>query len=117
MTTKIAACKTIDVVPGKQRIVTLGKYPVGIFNVDGSYFAMLNVCPHRGGALCEGAQCGTALPIDRYEFIYGRKDGLVRCAWHGWEFDIRTGQCLGAPTVKARTFPTSVENGEVFVHI
>jgi nitrite reductase (NADH) small subunit len=117
MTKKIAVCKAVDVVPGKQRIVTVGKYSIGVFNVEGSYFALLNVCPHRSGPLCEGPQCGTSLPTDRYEFNYGQDDGLVRCAWHGWEFDIRTGRCLGAPTVKARTFSTSVEDGEVFVHL
>ena len=114
---KIAVCKTTDVTPGNQRIVNVGRHSVGIFNVEGSFFALLNVCPHRAGPLCEGPQCGTSLPTDRYEFNYGREHGLVRCAWHGWEFDIRSGACLGAPSVKARTFVTSVENGEVFVHL
>jgi nitrite reductase (NADH) small subunit len=117
MSNKFAVCKITDVTPGNQRIVTVGKYSIGVFNVEGSFFAVLNVCPHRGGPVCEGPQCGTSLPTDRYEFKYGREDSLVRCAWHGWEFDLRTGQCLGAPKVKARTFSTSVENGEVVVHV
>jgi nitrite reductase/ring-hydroxylating ferredoxin subunit len=101
--------------PGHPKIVEVGRRSVGIFNVGDALYALLNVCPHRGGPLCEGPQCGTTLPTDRYEFVYGREDGLVRCAWHGWEFDIRTGACLGAPNVKARTVPVSVK-GEVFVH-
>ena len=53
MTKKIAVCKTTTA-PGRQRIVTVGKYSIGVFNVEGSYFAVLNVCPHRSGPLCEG---------------------------------------------------------------
>jgi nitrite reductase (NADH) small subunit len=114
---KVFACRAEEVVPGRQKIVEVGGRAVGIFNVDGAYYALHNVCPHRGGALCEGPVCGTTQPTDRYQFVYGRKNAVIRCAWHGWEFDIRTGVSLVDPNVKARTFPVSVEGGEVYLHL
>jgi nitrite reductase (NADH) small subunit len=114
---KIFVCRVEEVLPGRQKIVKVGGLSVGIFNVDGAYHALLNRCPHRGGALCEGPVCGTTEPTDRYAFVYGRRNALVRCAWHGWEFDIRTGLSLVDPKMKTRTFAVSVESGEVFVHL
>ena len=110
-------CAAADLRPGERRLVQVRGRSIGLFNVDGRYYALHNGCPHKGGPLCEGRIGGTTLPTREHEFVYGREGCILRCAWHGWEFDIRTGQCIGDPTVKARTFPTSVENGEVFVHL
>lgn len=86
---------------------------IGVFNVAGRFYALHNGCPHRGGPLCEGRVCGTVLPTDDYAFRYGREGEILRCAWHGWEFDIRTGQALADPSVRARSYPVTVEDGAV----
>ncbi len=111
------ACKTEDLQTGERLIFDLGGRSVGVFNIDDEFFAMHNRCPHTGGTLCEGPICGTALPTDGYEFIDGREGELVRCGWHGWEFDIKTGQALVDPKMRAKTFPVTVENGDIIVHI
>lgn len=113
----VFACKASEVAPGRQKIVTLDDMRIGIFEIDGDYHALLNRCPHRGGPLCEGPQCGTSLPTDEHEIVYGRHHELVRCAWHGWEFDIRTGQALADPRRKARTFAVSREGDDLYVHL
>lgn len=116
-TRKVFACRAEEVTSGRQKIVAAGGLPVGIFNVDDAYHALLNFRPHRGAALCAGPVCGTIQPTDHYEFVYSQKNAVIRCAWHGWEFDIRTGVSLVDPNVKARTFPVSVEGGDVYVHL
>ncbi|TIM16828.1 MAG: Rieske (2Fe-2S) protein, partial [Mesorhizobium sp.] len=73
------------------------------------------VCPHRGAPLCEGPQCGTTAPVEQAQFIYHRENEIVRCAWHGWEFDIKSGAALVDPSVRARTFPVTVEAGGIYV--
>ena len=110
------ACKA-DLAPGERRIVQLDGKSIGVFNVHGTYYALHNRCPHRAGSLCEGPVTGTARLTDTTEFIYDRAGEIVRCAWHGWEFEIMTGQCLVDDKVRARTYATSVENGDVIVHI
>jgi nitrite reductase/ring-hydroxylating ferredoxin subunit len=88
---------------------------VGVFNVGGRYFALQNRCPHRGGALCAGPVTGTALQTDDFRYVYGREGEIVRCAWHGWEFEIETGRSLVDPSIKAKTFPVEVDAGAVYV--
>jgi nitrite reductase/ring-hydroxylating ferredoxin subunit len=112
---KIFVCRADDVEPGSPVIAKVRSFSVGIFKVGDSFYALLNVCPHRGAPLCEGIQCGTTAPVERAEFVYHRDNEIIRCAWHGWEFDIRTGAALAAPGVRARTFPVTVEDGLVYV--
>ena len=115
MAEKTLVCRAEDVKPGSAHIVKIRTLSVGLFRIGDAIHALLNVCPHKGAPLCEGPQCGTTAPVIDAAFVYHRNDEIVRCAWHGWEFDIRTGAHLVDPSVKARTFPVSVEGGNVFV--
>jgi nitrite reductase (NADH) small subunit len=103
--------------PGERRIVEVDGRRIGVFNVKGRFYALHNGCPHKGGPLCEGRICGTTLATSDYSFTYGREGEFVRCAWHGWEFEIATGQALADPRVHARTYPVSVESGNVVITI
>jgi nitrite reductase (NADH) small subunit len=103
--------------PGARRILTVDGRSIGVFNVGGELYALHNGCPHKGGPLCEGRVCGTTLPTDGYKFDYGREGEFVRCAWHGWEFEIATGQALADPKVRARTYPVFVEDGQVVIRL
>ena len=111
------ACNTDDVPDDAAKIVRIKNLSVGIFKLPDGFYALLNICPHRGAALCEGPICGTTRTTDAREFVYDRAGELVRCAWHGWEFDIRTGEFLVDSKTKARTLPVSVNGHEVFVQL
>ena len=107
---------------GERQIVELDGKRIGIFNVNDRYHALLNRCPHNAGDLCSGPITGTTLPTDKISserggLIYGRDGELVRCGWHGWEFEIATGQCLVNSRLKARTYAVTVEDGQLIVHI
>lgn len=113
--TRFVVGKVTDLASGERRIVSIEGRSIGIFNVDGRFFALRNRCPHKGGALCEGPLCGTALPVDGFTYLYGREGRILRCAWHGWEFDIETGQALVDPRVRAQTYPVTVEGDELVI--
>ena len=113
---KTRVCRVEEVIPGSAKIVKIRTLSVGLFRLGDDIHALLNVCPHKGAPLCEGPQCGTTAFVDGTELVYVRDNEIVRCAWHGWEFDIRTGAHLVDPTVKARTFPVTIEAGDVYVH-
>ncbi|WP_343559608.1 Rieske (2Fe-2S) protein [Kiloniella sp. b19] len=117
MAEKHFACKAEQVSAEKATIVSVNNLSVGVFKLDDGFHALLNVCPHKGAALCEGPQCGTTRETDKEEFVYDKAGELVRCAWHGWEFDIRTGEFLVDPKIRARSFPVTVEDDDLFVHI
>ncbi|MEY9999088.1 Rieske (2Fe-2S) protein [Sinorhizobium fredii] len=111
------ACRVDEITPAKPKIVSFGQLTIGIFQLDDGYAAMLNICPHRAGQLCEGPVCGTAKQTDATEFVYERAGELVRCAWHGWEFEIRSGKCLVDEKLRVRTFPVHVEHDEIYVEL
>ena len=107
-----------DLQPGEKKIIDVDGKSIGVFNVNGIYYALHNRCPHMAGPLCEGPVCGTTMPVDDTRtFIYGRDNELVRCGWHGWEFEIKTGQALVNDKVRARTYDVIVENQQLIIHI
>jgi nitrite reductase (NADH) small subunit len=89
---------------------------VGIFRDGEEFSAMLNICPHRAAPVCQGLMGGTMLPSGPGEFVYGM-DGLVlRCPWHGWEFDVRNGESVGPVDKRNLTMlAIEVEDGDVYV--
>ena len=56
-------------------------------------------------------------PAGAHEYVYGKHDGVIRCPWHGWEFDLETGRSLLEPDrVGLKTYPVTVEDGDVVLH-
>jgi len=105
---------TVDEIPpGERKIVEVGGRSIGVFNVGGEFFALLNRCPHQGGPLCVGNTLGFLRSAGVGEFVYSRPGEVVRCPWHGWEYDLRTGQSWFDPRrVLVRRYEVSVEPGE-----
>jgi nitrite reductase/ring-hydroxylating ferredoxin subunit len=83
--------KAGEIPPGGRKIVEIGRIGIGLFNVGGRVRAYRNACPHAGAPVCLGRVSGTSMPSKVYEYIYGMDGCVLRCPWHGWEFDLRTG--------------------------
>ena len=114
---KIYVGKATNFPPGSSQVVEIDNKVIGIFNIDGEFYALSNYCPHMGGSLCQGPVTGTTLPTKDYVYNYGKENEIVRCGWHGWEFDIKSGQTLFDPKIRAKTYQVILENGEVVVCI
>ena len=96
--------------PGSRRIVEAEGRSIGVFNVNGSYYALRNSCPHQAAPLCRGTVTGTTLPSKPGEYIWAREGEIVRCPWHGWEFDITSGQSVFNPhKLRVKTYKVTVE--------
>jgi nitrite reductase/ring-hydroxylating ferredoxin subunit len=91
-----------EIPPGGRKVVSIGPLAIGIFNVGGEIRAYRNACPHAGGPVCLGRISGTSLPSKVYEYIFGKEGFILRCPWHGWEFDLRTGEHLVDPEVRLK---------------
>jgi nitrite reductase/ring-hydroxylating ferredoxin subunit len=76
---------------GARVIVEVAGRSIGVFNVGGEYLAVRNRCPHQGGPLCEGVQVGALHSEGPGHYAYERPNEIIRCPWHAWEFDLRTG--------------------------
>jgi 3-phenylpropionate/trans-cinnamate dioxygenase ferredoxin subunit len=105
-----------EIEPGGHKLVEVKGREIGLFNVGGEFFALSNRCPHEAGPLCQGKITGIVLSDSPGEYRVERPGEFLRCPWHGWEFDIRTGQSWCDPkSVKVRSFQVKVEPGEQLV--
>jgi 3-phenylpropionate/trans-cinnamate dioxygenase ferredoxin subunit len=106
-------CRVSELPPGERRIVEAEGRSIGVFNVKGAYYALRNRCPHQAAPLCLGAIKGMTLPSKPNEYIWAREGEILRCPWHGWEFDITTGTSIFNPhRVRVRTYEVTVEPAE-----
>lgn len=103
-----------EIAPGERKIVDVSGKSIGIFNVNGTFAAVLNVCPHELAPVCLGSVGGTTLPSAPGEYRWGREGEILTCPWHGWEFDLLTGACL-TDKRRLRTYPVTVETYSVTV--
>jgi len=93
--------KTSEIAPGTGKVVAVGGKTVAVFNCEGTFYAIDNTCKHRGGPLGEGSLSSTT----------------VTCPWHGWEYDVKTGECTADRSVKVQTFDVKVEGDDIFVSL
>lgn len=90
-----------EVPPGSAREVEHEGRIYALFNIDGVVSAVDGICPHQGGPLADGAIEGTC----------------VACPWHGWQFDVRTGDTPLGKKMKLPVFEVKVEGRDVLVHV
>ena len=106
-----------EIPSGSFKLVPIGRHGVGVYNVNGTFHAIANYCPHEGGPLCSGrlggrtvtdeAAPGGASVVREGEYIY--------CPWHQWGFELSTGTTAVKPEWTIRTYPVRVEGDDVIV--
>lgn len=105
-----------EIKPGERKLVLVKGRPILVLNIDGAYFGLLNRCPHRGGDLDKGRLGGLLLSQEPGQYEMTRAGEILRCPWHGWEFDVKTGKSWCRPDeVKARQYAVTVEPGAALV--
>jgi nitrite reductase/ring-hydroxylating ferredoxin subunit len=97
----IAVAKLESCPPGASLEAVAGDRIVAVYNVDGEIFALDGVCPHQGGPLGRGALAGC----------------IVTCPWHGWQFDVRTGQHQLSATIQQPRLAVRVRAGVIEVDL
>lgn len=96
----VKACAVADIAPGTGKTITVGGKELALFNVAGTFHAVDNECPHRGGPLGEGELEGC----------------VVTCPWHAWQFDLSSGESVTDDS-KVAVHPVKVEGGDVLVEV
>jgi len=94
---RVAAVSEVE--PGKVKQITVNGKTLALCNVGGTFYALDNVCLHRGGPLGEGSLDGDK----------------VECPWHGWQYDVKTGAIAMDPGMKVPTFEVKVQGADVLV--
>ncbi len=91
--------RTEDIPPGQARIVKVNDKSFAVFNVEGTYYAIYNTCPHEGGPLGEGHVKGF----------------VVSCPWHDLSFDIRNGQGIDGGGYCVGSYEVRVQDQDLFI--
>ena len=84
-----------------------------VAEAGGSLHGIRNRCPHHGGPLCLGTVHERVTGGPGVYELAGRR--VLRCPWHGWEFDLETGACVDEPSLRAAVYPARVEHGRVLI--
>ncbi|MBI1881033.1 MAG: Rieske 2Fe-2S domain-containing protein [Chloroflexi bacterium] len=99
-----------DIPPGQRKIVEVAGRSIGVFNLGGEFFALRNRCPHQGGPLCQGRLLGRLVAPAPGQYDYSHPSEILHCPWHGWEFDVKTGQSWFDPAqTRVRRYPVTIE--------
>ncbi|GAA4917843.1 Rieske (2Fe-2S) protein [Actinomycetospora succinea] len=106
---RIAVSRLDEFPPGERRIVAAGRKSIGVFRVGDRFYALNNHCPHQGGPLCLGRTAPWVRSTAPGDYRVDGDAALVACPWHGWEYDLATGQSfLGPGEPPVRTYGVSV---------
>ncbi|HEX2524874.1 MAG TPA: Rieske 2Fe-2S domain-containing protein [Geminicoccus sp.] len=109
---KHVVATTGEIPVGGSKLVEIRGRPIAVFNVKGEYFALYDKCPHEGGSLCRGKLTSLVDSSGPGNYRLSRQGEIVRCPWHGWEFDVRTGKSYCDPVrMRVRNYAVSVEPG------
>jgi nitrite reductase (NADH) small subunit len=99
------------------RVVQVDGRSVGVISVGEEFYAISDRCPHMGASMCTGSLSGTLVASGPHELVYGMDDRVIRCPWHGWEFDLESGRSLLEPKrVGLRTYRITRDGDEVVLH-
>jgi len=93
-------CGVDELTDGESVVREVDGTAVAVFSIDGSVYALENVCPHQGGPIGEGKV----------------EDGCVYCPWHGWQFDVASGEHVHGKAA-ATAFDVTVDDGDVYVSL
>lgn len=104
--------RTSEIAPGQCKIVKADGREIGVFNISNAFYALINRCPHEQAALCRGNIVSRPESDMPGEYRLEGRGEMLRCPWHGWLFEIKTGQSWCDPQTRARSIPASVQTGE-----
>ena len=98
-------------------IVRAADVELGVVRLRDSFYALRNVCPHQAGPVCRG-RLVSRLESEAVGHVQaGERGTVLMCAWHGWEFDVRSGRSLWDESYGLKTYPTTVRDGRVLVEV
>lgn len=107
---KHVVARVSEIPDGGRRLVTVKGRPIALFRQGDEFFAIANRCPHLGGPLVEGTRAALVTSDCPGRYETSRAGEIIRCPWHAWEFDLRTGRSVSDPArFGARRFPAEVQ--------
>ena len=103
-----------------RKVIASGDLEIGVFFVDGEFFAWENRCVHQGGPICQGRILNRVVELiadDKTSqgLKFSEEDVHIVCPWHGYEYNLKTGRHPGDKNVRLKPYEVKVAGGEVYV--
>jgi nitrite reductase/ring-hydroxylating ferredoxin subunit len=112
---KVIVAPLQEFAPDTRRIVRVGVREIGVFRVGDRFYAVRNRCPHQGAPLCIGRVFSRIRSAQPGQFELDDGPPLLVCPWHGWQYDISSGQSYSAGDPNARSYGVTVASGSELV--
>ena len=117
---EVLVCKDGEIADGGVRLVKVGREEIGVIRHRDKYYAYRNLCPHQGGPACEGLRMPQV--VDRIGDggillgqTFDEDDMHIVCPWHGYEYNMKTGECVSDRKLKLRKYKIVEKGDEVYV--
>jgi nitrite reductase/ring-hydroxylating ferredoxin subunit len=101
----------------KPLLVEIKGRSIGLIRAGEKVYAVRNLCPHKRAPICKGTMSGTMMPSDPDTFVFGMEQQVLRCPWHGWEFNLETGQTLCPSKSRLTLYPVTREGDAVYLDL
>jgi nitrite reductase/ring-hydroxylating ferredoxin subunit len=116
---EVFVAKIADLPEGERKIVQHGAHDIGVFHWEGQFYAYANMCLHQGGPACEGMVTQNVVDVIDKDGLYqgqtyGDETHFV-CPWHGYEYDLKTGECIGDRKLKLRKYDIVKRGEDIYV--
>lgn len=118
--TEIYVGSRAELEDGERRFVTVDGVEIGVLAHAGRIHAFENRCVHQGGPVCEGVVLGkveAVLDAERRQLgeRFSENELHLVCPWHGFEYDLESGECVADRRLRLRRFEVVEREGEVYV--
>ena len=111
--------KAAELPDGDRRIVVAGKQEIGVFHQHGVYYAYSNYCVHSGGPACEGILINKVVDLIAEDHTYQGQEFSDEvhfvCPWHGYEYELSTGRCVGDRKLKLKKYEVVRRGDDIYV--
>ena len=117
---QLFVCKESEMKDGDIRILRQDRLEIGVYRHQGAFYAYRNHCLHQGGPACEGLTIARVMEKLREDktsmgLYFSETDMNFVCPWHGYEYDMRTGECISDRTIKLKRYQVQQKGDDLYV--
>ncbi|OFV97823.1 MAG: hypothetical protein A3H28_10840 [Acidobacteria bacterium RIFCSPLOWO2_02_FULL_61_28] len=105
---------------GERKVVPFGNTELGVYRMKGKLYAYQNLCAHQGGPACEGLMMPKVEEVIAQDKTYQRMrfnydEWHIVCPWHGWEYDLTTGEFVVNRKIRLKKFEVVEKSGKIYI--
>ena len=117
---EISVAASSEINEGERKIVSFGNTELGVYRMKGKLYAYQNLCAHQGGPACEGLMMPKVEEVIAQDKTYQRMrfnydEWHIVCPWHGWEYDLTTGEFVVNRKIRLKKFEVVEKGGKIYI--